>query len=177
MDSHSNKYVVGIFNDDELTLKAAMAVKAAGVKIHEVYSPFPIHGIDPVLGYKRSRLDIAAFMFGCTGLASALCLQGLTLGSDWPMNIGGKPHISPVFIPVAFELTVLFTALGMVATFFLASSLGPGSQKTIFDPRATDDKFVMAINIDNNAGMSADQITEQVRNAGASEVYIKEIDE
>ena len=171
----SNKYVVGVFSDDQETLEAVRTVRTAGVKIHEVYSPFPIHGIDPALGYQRSRLDIAAFMFGVTGLTFGLTMMTMMMNVDWPMNIGGKPHYGPQFITIAFELTVLFTALGMVGTFMLASGLGPGAQKVIFDPRATDDKFIMAVSIDKNAKLNEQYITEVLKGAGAGEVYTKEV--
>lgn len=170
-----NKYIVGIFDDDEQTIDAVKHVRGAGIKIHEVYSPFPIHGIDPALGYKRSRLPQAAFMFGCLGLACALTLMFGTMAVDWPMNIGGKPYYGPQFIPIAFEATVLFTALGMVGTFFLASGLGPGANKVVFDPRSTDDKFVMAIELSRNTNHTSDAIMDAVRQAGASEVYVKEV--
>ncbi len=175
MAADTNKYIVGIFNDDEVILNAVPQVRGKGIRIHEVYSPFPIHGIDPALGYKRSRLPMAAFMFGATGLTCAVSLISLTMGSDWPMNVGGKPHVSVTMVPVSFEGTVLFTALGMVGTFLLASKLGPGSNKTIFDPRASDDKFVMAISLDANTQLSAEEIMQTLRQQGATEVYEKEV--
>jgi hypothetical protein len=92
------------------------------------------------------------------------------------MNIGGKPHLAfPSFIPVSFELTVLFAALGMVGTFLLASGLGPGSQKTVFDPRSSDDKFILVFDLDKNKQYSVDQLTEMVKSSGASEVNFKDI--
>jgi hypothetical protein len=115
-------------------------------------------------------------MFGATGTTCALTLQIATMGVDWPMNIGGKPHLAfPSFIPVSFELTVLFTALGMVATFLLASGLVPGAQKTIFDPRSSDDKFILVFDPTKNTGFSTDQLTQMIKDAGASEVNIKDI--
>jgi hypothetical protein len=83
------KYIVGVYGDDEATLKAVKSIREAGVKIHEVFSPFPIHGIDDALGYKRSRLPKAAFMFGTLGFALALTMQFWMMGYDWPMIIGG----------------------------------------------------------------------------------------
>jgi hypothetical protein len=176
--SATKRFITGVYDDDEVTIAAVRKVRAAGVKVHEVYSPFPIHGIDDALGYKRSRLPIAAFMFGATGTTCAVLLQTLTLGFDWRMNIGGKPHIAtPDFIPISFEGTVLCAALGMVGTFLIASKLGPGSQKMVLDARASDDKFILAIDLDKNSGMSVEQITELLKSAGASEVNQKEVSE
>ena len=67
MSSTSEKFLVGIFDDEDILLQGVDGIRDKGVKIHEVYTPFPVHGLDEALGYKRSRLPIAAFMFGLTG--------------------------------------------------------------------------------------------------------------
>jgi Protein of unknown function (DUF3341) len=175
-DHHTNKYLVGVYEDDEVLLSAVHSVRHAGVNVYEVYTPFPIHGMDDALGYKRSRLDIAAFMFACTGTVFAVTMMTLMLGVDWPMNIGGKPFVAPPdFIPISFEMTVLFAALGMVTTFLLASGLGPGANKMVLDPRFSDDKFILAVDLDRNQ-LSSDQITLLLRESGAAEVNTKEVD-
>src|SRR3954467_423016 len=146
-------FVTAVFDDEDVLLKAVKTVRDSGVKIHEVYSPFPVHGLDEVLGYKRTRLPIAAFLFGLTGTSLALTMQIWMLGYDWPMIIGGKNFVSlPPFIPVTFELTVLLGALGMVATFLIVSDMKPYAWPRQFDIRSTDDKHVMAVDLDVNAG-------------------------
>ncbi len=174
--SDSKKYLIGVYDDDTVLLEAIYAIRTKGVKVLEAFTPFPVHGIDDALGYKRSRLPIAAFMFGATGTTCAICLQVLTLGIDWPMNIGGKPNLAyPAFIPVSFEATVLFAALGMVGTFLVASGLGPGAQKTVFDPRSSDDKFVLVLDLEKNSKFSQEQLSLFLKESGASEVNDKEI--
>ena len=172
---HGNKnFLVGVFNDEDVLLDAVAKIRSTGVKIHEVYSPFPVHGLDEALGYKRSRLPIAAFLFGMTGTSLALLMQIWMLGYDWPMIIGGKNFASlPPFIPVTFELTVLLAALGMVGTFMIVSDMKPYGMPRQFDVRSTDDKHVMAIDIDLNGSKSTDEITRILRDAGASEVNTK----
>jgi hypothetical protein len=173
MDVNKN-FLVGVFDDEDVLLSAVTKIRSTGVKIHEVYSPFPVHGLDEVLGYKRSRLPIAAFMFGALGTALALIMQIWMLGYDWPMIIGGKNFASlPPFIPVTFELTVLLSALGMVATFLIVSDMKPYSWPRQFDIRSTEDKHVMAVDLDVNAGKSRDEITKLLREVGASEVNQK----
>jgi hypothetical protein len=170
-------FVVGIFDDEDILLDGIRKVRSSGVKIQEVYSPFPVHGIDDALGYKRSRLPIAAFMFGLTGTSLALLMQIWMLGYDWPMIIGGKNFASlPPFIPVTFELTVLLSALGMVGTFMIVSDMKPYGWPRQFDLRSTDDKHVMAVDIDVNTGKSKADLVRILKDAGASEVNEKNFD-
>ncbi|GAB2692411.1 membrane protein [Hymenobacter frigidus] len=171
----TKQFALGIFEDEDVLLHAVENVRAAGVKIHDVFSPYPVHGIDDALGIERSRLPIAAFFFGMTGLAFSLWLQIYMLGFDWPMIIGGKPHISlPAFVPVSFELTVFFTCHGMAITFFIISGLYPRFKVPVMDVRATDDKFVMAIELDETSSQLP-RLTQLLRENGASEVNQKEM--
>jgi hypothetical protein len=173
MSNTSENYLVGIFDDEDILLHGVEGIRDKGVKIHEVYSPFPVHGLDEVLGYKRTRLPIAAFLFGMTGTILALTMQIWMLGFDWPMIIGGKNFVSlPPFIPVTFELTVLLSALGMVATFFIVSDMKPYKKPRSFDLRSTDDKHVMAIDLASNK-LSKDDISRILKDNGASEVNEK----
>ena len=173
----SNKhFVLGVYDDEDVLLSGIQKVRESGVKIMEVYSPFPVHGIDDALGYKRTRLPIAAFMFGLLGTSLALLMQIWMLGYDWPMIIGGKNFAAlPPFIPVTFELTVLLAALGMVGTFMLISDLKPYKTPRIMDIRITDDKHVMAIDLATNK-MTKDDIRKIVGDSGATEVNDKDFE-
>ncbi len=166
-------FIVGVYSDDEVVLKAIKKIREERILVHEVYSPFPVHGIDDALGYKRSRLPIAAFLFGALGTFLALTMQFWMMGVDWPMIIGGKNFASlPPFIPVTFELTVLLSALGMVGTFMIASDLKPYKKIRIFDPRVTDDKLVIAVDLGNN-DRSKEDIRKILKATGAEEVNNK----
>ena len=172
MEADKN-FVLGVYDDEDIVLKAVSKVRKAGVKIHEVFSPFPVHGLDEALGYRRTRLPIVAFFFGLTGTSLALTMQMYMLGVDWPMIIGGKNFISlPPFIPVTFELTVLLAALGMVGTFIVISDLKPYGNPRIFDKRITDDKHVMAIDLALNK-MTKEEIASILKDSGASEINDK----
>jgi hypothetical protein len=171
--SEKQNYLVGIFGDEDVLLTAVDNIREKGVKIEEVYTPFPVHGLDEALGYRRSRLPIAAFLFGMTGTMLALFTQIWMLGYDWPMIIGGKNHVSlPPFIPVTFEFTVLLAAFGMVGTFMIVSDLKPYKWPRMFDLRSTDDKHVMAINLGSNK-LSKAEISGILSQAGAEEVNEK----
>lgn len=176
--SDSKNFVLGVFDDEDVLLKAVGKVRGAGVKIHEVYSPFPVHGLDEELGYKRSRLPIAAFMFGALGTTLALVMQIWMLGVDWPMIIGGKNHVAlPDFIPVTFELTVLLAAFGMVGTFLVSSDLKPWKDPKLLDIRITDDKHIMAIDLGRNKAVEVTTINALLKDSGAVEVNSKDVEE
>lgn len=167
-------FILGVYDDEDVLLHAIKEVRSSGVKIHEVYSPYPVHGIDDVLGYKRSKLPIAAFLFGMLGTCLALTMQFYMMRFDWPMIIGGKDYAPvPDFIPVTFEMTVLLAAFGMVAVFMISSNLKPWAQPRIFDVRITDDKHVMAIDIANNSSIELEKIQEILKSSGATEVNNK----
>ncbi|MFO7256420.1 MAG: DUF3341 domain-containing protein [Bacteroidota bacterium] len=171
-------FILGVFNDEDVLMDAVKKVRGSGVRIHEVFTPFPVHGLDEALGYRRTRLPIAAFLFGLTGTTLALVMQIWMLGYDWPMIIGGKNFASlPPFIPVTFELTVLLSALGMVATFLIVSDMKPYKWPRQFDVRSTDDKHVIAIDLAVNRGKSKDDLARLLREAGAEEVNEKNFED
>ncbi len=172
MESGKN-FIVGIFDDESVLLSAVKKVRGSDVKIHECYTPYPVHGLDDELGYKRSRISIAAFMFGITGTCLAFLMMIYMMGIDWPMIIGGKDYIAiPSFVPVGFEVTVLLAALGMVATFFVISNLKPYGKPRIYDIRSTDDKHVMAIDLAKNK-KSTDELSSILKESGAVEINEK----
>ena len=167
-------YLLGVYDDEDVLMSAVGNVRGAGVKIHEVYTPFPIHGLDTALGYKYSNLPVMSFIYGCIGLATALSTLIWMMGYDWPMDIGGKGHIPlPDFIPISFEFTVLLAAHGMVATFLIVSNLAPWNYKPfMFDSRSVDDKFIMAIDLDKNK-LDTVALETILKKSGATEVNPK----
>jgi hypothetical protein len=167
------RFLVGIFDHEDKVKGAVTSLRDGGANIHEVFSPYAIHGIDDLLGYKMSRLPRASFLFGMTGTILAFSTLWLMMGYDWPMIIGGKNFASvPPFIPVTFEFTVLLAAFGMVFTFFIASDLKPWARPKIFDIRITLDKFAVVIDLDKNK-LSKTDLEAMLNSSGASEVNEK----
>jgi hypothetical protein len=167
-----------MYDDDAKVMAAAKALVGQGIRVKDVYSPFPIHGIDPIIGVKRTRLAICSFMYAMTGTSLALLGMWYFMIQDWPMNIGGKPSFSLVenitaFIPVTFEFSVLCGAHGMALTYLLRNGTLPGMPASNPDPRTTDDKFVMEISTDNNS-MSADELEAALRGTDLLELSIKD---
>src|SRR5258708_19450797 len=108
------KFVVGYLWDEEGWSPAVKKVRSAGYKIHDVYTPMPIHGLDHALGMRETSLHTAGFIYGITGTTTAVSGIGWIFNSDWPINVGGKSHFDlPPWITITFELTVLFSARGI----------------------------------------------------------------
>ncbi len=148
-EDHKN-IVYGLYLDETDILSAVKKANAAHLDIMDVYSPFPIHGLDPLLGLAESRLHIAGFIYGLLGTLTAFLGMTWIFTKDWPIIFGGKPYWSvPAFIPITFELTVLFAAIGMTMTFYIVCGLGPGVTNDYLDDRITDDKFCIAFDTSN----------------------------
>ncbi|MCF8415360.1 MAG: DUF3341 domain-containing protein [Crocinitomicaceae bacterium] len=176
----SDKVIYAMYDDDEVLKDGAKKLVSKGVKIAEVFSPFPIHGIDPIIGIKNTRLGIMAFIYGLTGLLLATVGMRFFMVTDWPMNIGGKPNFSYLdnilaFIPITFEFTVLCAAHGMAITYMLRNKTLPGMPAQNPDPRTTDDKFVMEIRLSENANFSESDLQTWLKETGIIELDQKEI--
>jgi len=176
----SDKIIYAMYDDDDHLLNGAKDLVAKGVHVTDVYSPMPIHGIDPIIGVQHTRLGIAAFLYGITGtMLAALGIRFMMI-VDWPMNIGGKPSFSlldniPSFVPIFFEFTVLCAAHGMAITYLIRNKTLPGMPPRNPDPRTTDDKFVMEIRTSENSKFSDEELTKLVKNTAFIEIEEKQI--
>ena len=166
--------LVGYFDSEEKVLDATRAVREAGFTLHDVYTPYAVHGLDEAMGLKPSRLTWVCFGAGLTGGSLAMALQLYTSVVSWPLNVGGKPFNSfPAFVPVAFELTVLFAALITVASFLGRVKLFPGNRRVAL-PRVTDDRFAIAVQPREDAGDTA-AMEDMLRRHGAVETARMEV--
>ncbi len=168
------KTIHGIYDDEELLVEGAKNLRSSNIKVKDVFSPFPIHGIDDVIGLPRTRIAICAFIYGITGTSLAILMTWYMMVSDWPTDIGGKPSFWyymnwPAFIPVTFELTVFCAGHGMALTFLLRSWLLPGVNPKNPDPRTTDDKFLMLLEVKPE---DESKIVTMLRASGATEVNV-----
>jgi hypothetical protein len=175
----ADRVIYAMYDDDDVTKTAAKKLVAEGIHISDVFSPFPIHGIDPIIGVKHTRMGIVAFMFGLIGLSLALMGMRYFMIVDWPMNIGGKPNFSllenlPSFIPISFEFTVLFAAHGMCITYLLRNKTLPGMPADNPYPRTTDDRFVMEILLSENTQFSAEELHAKVKETAIVQVEEKD---
>ncbi|MGM5468880.1 DUF3341 domain-containing protein [Flavobacteriaceae bacterium LMO-SS05] len=169
----ASKVIHAIYTDDDVLMAAVKKVKAERHHIEEIYTPFPVHGLDKAMGLEPTRIAIASFMYGCLGLAVSIVMMNYIMIDDWPQNIGGKPSFSffasmPAFVPIMFELTVFFAAHLMVITFYLRSRLWPFKKAENPDLRTTDDHFLMEIAVHNNE----EELTKLLKETGASEIKL-----
>ncbi|MDC6350185.1 DUF3341 domain-containing protein [Zeaxanthinibacter sp. PT1] len=151
----ASKVIQAFYNDDDVLMHAVKRVRAAKHHIEEVYTPFPVHGLDKAMGLAPTRLAITAFLYGCVGLTVAILMMNFIMIEDWPQDIGGKPSFSylenmPAFVPIMFEMTVFFAAHLMVITFYMRSKLWPFKEAENPDVRTTDDHFLMEIELHGN---------------------------
>lgn len=169
-----------MYDDDNVLKDGAKKLVSKGVNVSEVFSPFPIHGIDPIIGVKNTRLGIMAFIYGLTGLTLATIGMRYFMVVDWPMNIGGKPNFTYLdnilaFIPISFEFTVLCAAHGMAITYFLRNKTLPGMPAQNPDPRTTDDRFVMELRTSENSQFSAEELEAMLKETGIVELDQKDV--
>jgi hypothetical protein len=169
--SNNRDIIYGLYDDEEVLLKAVRQAKDQHLEIMDVYSPFPVHGLDPLLGLAESRLHIAGFVYGMLGTLTAFLGMTWIFTKDWPIIFGGKPYWSvPAFIPITFELTVLFASIGMVVSFYIVCGMGPGVTNPTLDDRITDDKFCIAF---DKSEVNPGDVEAFLKSSGASEINSK----
>ena len=151
----SNQVIQALYDDDDMLLSAVKSIREKKYHIEEVYTPFPVHGLDKAMGLEETRISIMSFIYGCIGFSVAILMMNYIMIEDWPQNIGGKPSFSylenmPAFVPIMFEMTVFFAAHLMVITFYLRSRLWPFKEAENPNLLTTDDKFLIEVGLHNN---------------------------
>ncbi|MFK8113842.1 MAG: quinol:electron acceptor oxidoreductase subunit ActD [Rubripirellula sp.] len=150
-DNNENKVhgIVAEFDSVDTLLAACRRVRDAGYEKTDAFTPFPVHGIDNALGIKPTKLPWIVLVCGLAGTCTALAMQVWMNGIDYPYIISGKPYISlPAFMPVAFELTILFASFGAFFGMWALNGLPRFSNPIFTNPRfdrATDDTFFLYI--------------------------------
>jgi len=176
MAAESKKVLYGLYNDEEDLKSAVKSARKDHLDIMDVLTPFPVHGLDPILGLSESRLHILGFVYGAIGCTFGFGFMSWALASDWPILFGGKPYWPvPSFIPITFEMTVLFAAWGMTITFYTICGMWPGAQAKILDNRITDDKFCIAFDVTDSEETAVSGLQAFFKNTGAAEVHVKTI--
>jgi hypothetical protein len=142
----SRRLLIGIFESEHDILKAAEIARSQGMRIVDVFAPYAVHGLDRAMGLTPSRLPWVCFALGLFGAGFKVWFEYWTTAFNWPINVGGKPWNSlPAFVPITFEVMVLFAGVSTVIAFFLVSRLRPGRKAQIAFPGTTDHRFALVI--------------------------------
>jgi hypothetical protein len=167
-------FKIGIFDDEEKFISSIISLKEQKFSIHDVFTPYPVHEVFHLLK-RKSKLPAAAYFFGLFGIIATLAFLYYTSVIDWPIVYGGKPFNSfPSFIVVTIVVTILTVTLLSLALFSARSKLFPGRENTIFDFRATDDKFIIVVDTDVPELSTAERAGDIMKQLGAIEVIDKE---
>jgi hypothetical protein len=168
-------WVLGEFADEAALLAAARALRGRRADARlDLHSPYPLHGSDEALGLRRSTVPLVTLVAGVTGAVSGYLLQWYTVGYDWPLNVGNRPpHSPPAFIPVTFELGVLFAALAIFGGLLFGYFRFPRVHHPVFEVEAfrsaTIDGLWLSAEVD---GTQAEAIATDLRGLGARQVSI-----
>jgi len=169
-------FKIGVFDEESKFISSLEALKENNLSVHDVFTPYPIHEVFHLLK-RKSRLPTAAYFFGLFAIISVLGFLYYTSVISWPVVYGGKPFNSfPSFIVVTIVLTIFTVTIASLAAFSARSKLFPGRENTIFDPRGTDDKFIIVVDIDGKDQSSAVRAEELMKEKGATEILNKEFE-
>lgn len=167
--------IVAEFASPYELIEAVKAVRQAGFSKIDTHTPFPIHGMDKAMGLPGSKLPWLVLCGGLMGTASAVLMQWWMNGYDYPFHIGGKPVISyQAYVPIGFELTVLFSAFTAVFG-MLAMNLLPQPYHPLFTHprfgRFSDDGFFLSIEA-KDPNFSESKAREVLQTAGGTEITL-----
>lgn len=169
MASQYTRGIAGIWLDEAGILKAARKTRESGFQKFEAISAYPIHGMEEACGIKRSWIPYVTFVAALVGLGGGLALTWWTSAVNWAVNVGGKPFFSlPAFVPIMFELTILFAALCSVGALFVACRI-PRMDPPIIDPDLSSHKFAIFIP-HNDVGYDEARIEKMFKDLGATEI-------
>lgn len=163
-------YKIGVFEDEGQFISSLKTLTEKNIPVYDVFTPFPVHEVFHLL-HRKSRLPLAAYFFGVFGIVATLAFLYYTSVIDWPIVYGGKPFNSfPSFIVVTIVVTIFTVTILSLGLFSARSKLVPGRENTVFDVRATDDKFIIVL---EGAG---DEAIKILQDGGAIEITQKEFE-
>jgi len=165
----TERFCIGYFNNEHDLLTAVAEARRRAYRVLDVFAPHPLHGLAHELGLRPSRLTLIGLWAGVLGLLFGLTLQFWTSAFDWPLIVGGQPFNSwPVFIPVSFELTVLFAGILGVLALLVRGRLWPGRRPPVL-PDVTDDRFALVL-AQVDSSVDPEELTALLRQHHAVEI-------
>src|SRR5512140_1072741 len=168
----SRRLFVGVFERGDDVVKAVTESRRRGFKVVDVYAPYAVHGLEEAMGLAPSRIPWIVFVIGLIGAGLKVWFEFWTTAVDWPLNVGGKPYNSlPAFVPVTFEVMVLFAATGAVLSFLIVCRLYPGKRSRLPVRGVTDDRFALVLE-ESDSTFDPDKVESMFRDLRA--VHVEE---
>ena len=159
--------VAGLWTEEEAFLKAVQAIYSKGEIKPLSLSPYPVHGLEEAMRTPRSWIPWVALIGGISGCLFGLWFTWWTSAVNWPLIVGGKPFWSlPAFIPIIFELTILFSALGSIGALMFACGL-PHIEPPVIDKDLSSHKFALFV---KESDCPKDKAQAIFKKAGAPEI-------
>lgn len=156
---------------------ACEKVRDASYKKWDAMTPYPVHGLEGAMGMTRSKLPRFVFVMGISGASGAMLLQWWISAVDYPLIIAAKPYFSwQAFIPITFEVMVLFSAVSTVLGMLFLNRLPRWHHPLLKSERfarASDDKFFICIEADDPQ-FDGEKTAEFLQSLGASHVELLE---
>ena len=175
MTSTPRRFLVAVFSNEEALRRAAGRLRHMDYRIHDIYAPYPVHGLNELMNIKPSRLPVVTFVAGIAAGVAALVMQFYMAVFDWPLNVGGKPPNSTLaFLPITFELTVLFAGVATALAFLTRTRLMPGARPAEFAERVTEDAFALVLQVRDEA-CDAGDASRLLIESGADRVRFRDL--
>jgi len=169
----SKTNIIGVYDDPDVLVDAIKKVKESGIKIKNVFSPFPIHEVFEVLGLK-TRIPYLTFLYGVFGVLITYAFLYWTSVISYPLKFGGKPLNSLSFVIILFVMTINIATFLTFMTFFIRQKLAPGKKVVMVDPASVDDKFVITVEKgDDMTAEEAGKIKKVFEETGATDIKVE----
>jgi hypothetical protein len=167
-------HVLAEFEREGALLEAARTLRGKGHRGLDLHSPYPLHGADEALGLRRSTVPLVALGAGVTGAVTGYLIQWYMVAHAWPLNVGNRPpHSPPAFIPVTFELGVLFAALSIFLGLLFAYFRLPRVHHPVFEVEAFRSASIDALWLSAEVdAKEAEAVASDLRRLGARQVEI-----
>ncbi len=173
---NENKDIHGIlaeFRNPKELMDAAEEVRNSGYREFDTYAPFPIHGMEKAMGLKKSPLGWFVVAGGLTGGIGILWLMIWVMTGTWDLNISGKPLLNiPIYVPIAFEVTVLLASFAALFGLLYLNGL-PQHHNPLFNverfKKASDDGFFICVESSDNL-FAEKSINKLFTDAGATHI-------
>jgi hypothetical protein len=170
-------WVLAAFEEEEALLAAARRLREEGREGVDVHSPVPLHGTGEALGLPPSRVPLVCLVGGLVGIATGYLLQWWTVGVDFPINVGNRPPISaPAFIPITFELGVLFAAVSVFVSLLVRFGF-PRPHHPVFEAEGFLDASVDGLWLSVPVPDGEPSPVDELRSLGARRVEVVEVAE